>query len=51
MDEIQGIITYLAGLTSLALAIEGVKAAIWATITAIIFRWFGIVVVRLERRR
>lgn len=50
MDEVQGIITFLAGLTSIALVIEALKATIWAVIVAVVFRRLGIVV-RVEGRR
>lgn len=50
MGEIQGILTYLAGLTSLAMLVEAAKAAIWAVIVALVFRRLGIVLVRLDRR-
>ena len=50
MDEIQGITTFLAGLTTLAMAVEAVKAGIWAVITALIFRRFDIVLVRARSK-
>jgi hypothetical protein len=45
MGEMQGITTYLAGLTTLAMLVEAVRAAIWAVVAAMVFRRFGIVVV------
>ena len=45
MNEIQGITTFLAGLTTLAMLVEAVKAAIWAVVAAVVFRRWGIVVV------
>lgn len=51
MGEIQGITTYLAGLTVLALLVEAVKASIWALIVALTFRRFNIVLVRTTTKK